>query len=114
MPDPVTKILRTDSLPHLLEDALAAGFTRIGQVEILPHAAGFSLCHIEDAGRSDLQAFKSSEDATLIARCRDTGEYRPLKSAPDLRHGWRLDLSSLEELILALDALYPAALGNWR
>jgi len=106
--------LRTDSLAHLLEDALSAGLTRIGQVAIVSRPPGFSLTHVEDSGKPDLQLFESSEAAIQIARNRDGGAYRPLKSAPDLRHGWRLELSTLEELLLALDALYPAALGNWR
>ncbi len=111
---PVTKMLRTDTLPHLLEDALSEGFARIGQVAIQVRGTGYSLRHVEDLDTSGLQVFESPDDASLIARFKDEGKYRPLKSAPDLRHGWRLNLSSLGDLILALDALYPAALGNWR
>ena len=42
----------------------------------------------------------------------DAGNYRPLKTAPNLRHGWRLSLKSLDEVSLAMDFLYPAALGT--
>ena len=30
-----------------------------------------------------------------IARFDDSGAYRPLKTAPNLRHGWRLELATL-------------------
>jgi sirohydrochlorin cobaltochelatase len=48
-----------------------------------------------------------------LAKYDDAGSYRPLKTAPNLRHGWRLVLGSIEELHLALDLFYPAALGTW-
>ena len=43
-------------------------------------------------------------------------QYRPLKTAPNLRHGWRLEVANLAELRLALDLFYPgrlAALAAW-
>jgi sirohydrochlorin cobaltochelatase len=91
-----------------------AGFLRkgpclIGQVQIVPD---FRLCHLDDAGRDGLTIFKDPHDAIAIARYDDNGEYRPLKTAPNLRHGWLLQLRSLEETHLALDFLYPAALGT--
>lgn len=107
-------MLRTDSLSALLEDALAVGIRRIGQVLILCREEGFSLLHEEDAERADLKLFTTPDAATTIVRFNDNGAYRPLKTAPDLCHGWRLDLASLADLRLALDTLYPAALGNWR
>ena len=41
----------------------------------------------------------------------DTGNYRPLKTAPNLRHGWRLELATVEELRRALDYFYPSRLA---
>ena len=44
------------------------------------------------------------------------GQYRPLKTAPTLRHGWRLEVADLAELRLALDGFYPGrltALAAW-
>lgn len=73
----------------------------------------FELRHHEDAGRSDLQLFNTPQSAREIARRDDAGVYRPLKSAPTLRHGWRLALNGVRELREALDYFYPAMLGSW-
>ncbi len=40
----------------------------------------------------------------------DAGNYRQLKTAPNLRHGWRLELATVEELRRALDYFYPGRL----
>src|SRR4029077_11853007 len=69
-------------------------------------------CHVDDSELSDLADFTDPHDAIEIARYDDAGNYRPLKTAPNLRHGWQLRLKSLEEVTLALDFLYPAALGT--
>ena len=92
----------------------AAARTRIGQVVIGILPDGFSLRHESDEAREDLEVFHSPEDAAAIARWDDAGDYRPLKTSPNLRRGWELRLGSTAELRLALDLLYPAALGNWR
>ncbi len=107
-------MLNTETLDCLLESAQAEGRNRIGQVVIFSCAGGFALCHADDAGRCDLEAFGTPDDAIAIALYDDAGNYRPLKSAPNLRHGWRLDVKSRSDLRLALDFLYPAAIGNWR
>jgi sirohydrochlorin cobaltochelatase len=46
-----------------------------------------------------------------IAKYDDAGNYRPLKTAPNLRRGWRLTLKTLEELERALDYFYPGRLA---
>ena len=92
-----------------LRAKLGQGSCRIGQVVV---SKDFSLCHEEDAGRADLALSAGPHDAIAIARNDDEGKYRPLKTAPNLRHGWRLELQSLREVALALDFLYPAALGT--
>lgn len=106
-------MLRTDTLLNLLDDAIGEGFLTIGQIAIAPVTSGFVLRHVDDTGSDDLETF-SPADAAQIARYDDSGVYRPLKTAPNLRHGWKIELSSLTELQVTLDALYPAALGNWR
>lgn len=104
-----------DPLPNLetaLADWLAEGRTQMGQIAIAPaDAGGWSLHHHEDAGRTDLRACASPEEATQIALNDDQEEYRPLKTAPSLRHGWRLDLADLRAVRLALDGFYPGRLG---
>src|SRR5205807_1856486 len=41
----------------------------------------------------------------------DAGNYRPLKTAPNLRHGWRLVLPDVGALRIALDLFYPGRLA---
>ena len=61
--------------------------------------------------------YREAEDAIEIAKYDDAGNYRPLKTAPNLRHGWRLELTTGEELRRALDYFYPgrlAAFAAWK
>ncbi len=97
-----------------LNAVITEGFCLIGQIQITPTPKEFTLRHEADMAREDLEIFYSPEDALAIARCDDSGVYRPLKTAPNLRRGWELRLDSLAALRLALDGIYPAALGNWR
>ncbi len=95
---------------------LAAGARGIGQIEIGQKEPGFTLSHRDDAARKDLEAFRSPNDAAELAKFDDEGNYRPLKTAPNLRHGWRLELADLDALERALDLFYPArlaALATW-
>lgn len=107
-------------MPPPVERALAAwiaaGTRGIGQILITQNDNGFTLCHREDEGREDLTAANSPNDAVELAKFADDGKYRPLKTAPNLRHGWRLDLPDLDALRQALDFFYPgrlAALAAW-
>lgn len=102
------------TLRALLTAAVTEGYHRVGQVAFEPDGSGFIVRHAEDANRSDLKMFNNPHDAASIALHDDTGNYRPLKTAPNLKRGWVLRLESLEDLHLALDLLYPAALANWR
>ncbi|MFL6539146.1 MAG: DR2241 family protein, partial [Chthoniobacterales bacterium] len=55
--------------------------------------------------------YRDTNDATEIARFDDAGKYRPLKTAPNLRHGWRLVLTRSADVRLALNLLYPGRLA---
>ncbi|MFN0078661.1 MAG: CbiX/SirB N-terminal domain-containing protein [Prosthecobacter sp.] len=91
---------------------LQGGRDQIGEIAIIVNPDGtFSLCHIADRGKDDLQVHHEAHDALFIARNDASGVFRPLHSAPTLNRGWRLDLATLDDLRLALDFLYPAALG---
>jgi sirohydrochlorin cobaltochelatase len=91
---------------------VAAGLQRIGQISITARKDGaFSLTHREDAARDDFTAYSRAEDAAEIARFDDAGKYRPLKTAPNLRHGWRLMIGDVSGLRLALDLFYPGRLA---
>jgi sirohydrochlorin cobaltochelatase len=95
-----------------LGDWLANGLRRIGQIAIESGDGGvFVLQHREDSARTDLGASQRAEDAAELARFDDAGNYRPLKTAPTLRHGWKLSLANLAELRLALDLFYPGRLA---
>jgi sirohydrochlorin cobaltochelatase len=96
---------------------VAAGLRCIGQVSIEAGDDGtFALTHHEDAPRSDLVSYAQADDAARLARFDDAGNYRPLKTAPNLQHGWRLVLPDRRALGIALDLFYPgrlAAFAAW-
>ncbi len=96
-----------NSIGRVLE---AARFC-VGQIVVRKSGGGFVLSHRDDEAQEDLQIFRSTEDAIEIAKYDDAGNYRPLKTAPNLRHGWRLELDTLEALMRALDYFYPGRLA---
>lgn len=101
---------------RVLGEWLASGARGVGQVMIVKNGDGFALCHREDEARAEFEVLHSPNDAAGIARFDDAGQYRPLKTAPNLRHGWRLELADRAALVLALEELYPgrmAALAAW-
>jgi sirohydrochlorin cobaltochelatase len=96
---------------RVLTNWLAAGARGIGQIEVRQGDHGLRLSHRDDAGREALEVYRSPNDAAELAKFDDDGNYRPLKTAPNLRHGWRLDLRNLDELHVALDLFYPGRLA---
>lgn len=94
-----------------LADWLDKGRRQIGQITIVKSADGWELHHTDDAGREDLQLYTKSADARQLANLDDAGAYRALKTAPNLRHGWRLVLPDVATVRSALDAFYPAMIG---
>ncbi len=100
-----------NSIEQCLEAVLTAPFY-FGQILIQKIMTGrFVLSHRDDESVDRLKIFRSAEDAINIAKSDDAGNYRPLKTAPNLRHGWRLELDTLEDLIRALDCFYPGRLA---
>ncbi len=93
---------------HFLEQRLASGPFQLGQILVSPD---FTLRHAGEMS-DEFALFTSPFDAIEIAKYDDAGKYRPLKTAPNLRHGWRLRLTNSAELLQALDFLYPAAIGS--
>ena len=95
-----------------LGDWLAKGPRCIGQIAIEGGDGGsFILRHREDKGRAGLGISANADDAAELARFDDAGNYRRLKTAPSLRHGWELRLPNLAALRLALDFFYPGRLA---
>lgn len=87
---------------------------RIGQVIVTRAATGeFTLHHRDDLERDDLMPHNDAEEAAEISRYDDAGEYRRLKTAPNLRHGWKLSLRTAAEVHRALDLFYPARLAAY-
>ncbi len=95
-----------------LERWLAAGLRRIGQIAIAstPERT-FVLCHRDNALRDELTIHASPEAAAELAKYDDAGNYRPLKTATNLRRGWRLELTDIGDLRRALDLFYPGRLA---
>lgn len=89
----------------------------IGQILVCAtRSGGHELRHRDDAGRpvEALESHADPEEAAALALYDDAGAYRPLKTAPNLRHGWRLVVPDKEGLRLALELIYPARAGAWR
>ena len=101
-----------NSIEKLLESSSSVAPFYFGQVLVRRTNSGcFVLSHRDDETLDHLQVFRSAEDAIEIAKYDDAGNYRPLKTAPNLRHGWRLELDTLEQLRCALDYFYPGRLA---
>ena len=89
-----------------------AGTWRIGQVLIQKTRDGkLALSHRDDEDSDPGQVFWNPEDAAEIAKYDEEGKYRPLKTAPNLRRGWRLEIVDLTGLRRALDYFYPGRLA---
>ena len=101
------------SLTQTLAGWLAEGRTRIGQIAICETADGWELRHVDDLARDNLAQHQGAGAARHLANLDDAGEYRPLKTAPNLRHGWRLVLRDVGEVRRALDYFYPAMTAVW-
>jgi sirohydrochlorin cobaltochelatase len=92
-------------------NGLAAPFY-FGQILVRTReGTGFVLSHRDDESLDLLQTYRDAEEAIGIAKYDDAGNYRPLKTAPNLQHGWRLELATVEELRRALDYFYPSRLA---
>jgi sirohydrochlorin cobaltochelatase len=99
-----------DSIKEIL-NGFGAPF-HFGQILVTKRqGVGFVLSHRDDAALNTLQRYQDAENAIEIAKYDDAGNYRPLKTAPNLRHGWRLELATVEELRHALDYFYPGRLA---
>jgi sirohydrochlorin cobaltochelatase len=101
-------------MPGSIEEifnAFAAPFS-VGQILVQKReGAAFVLTHRDDASLNQPQVYRDAKDAIGIAKYDDAGNYRPLKTAPNLRHGWRLELATVEKLRRALDYFYPSRIA---
>lgn len=86
----------------------------LAQVLIQRRGTGYELRHIDDrdAPADSLKPLPLPE-ARAWAQFNAAGEFRPLKSAPDLRRGWRLSVANDSQLETALTHLFPGAVADW-
>jgi DR2241 stabilising domain/4Fe-4S iron-sulfur cluster binding domain len=85
-----------------------------GQVMIRRASSSeYSLRHAGDAAEEDLRVSEDPREAREIARYTAGGEYRPLKSSPNLRRGWELRVTGARALATAMNYLYPAGVAHW-
>ena len=96
-----------------LADWLVRGGESIGQIVIAHVHEGWELRHVEDAGRTDLALHENADAARHLANLDAAGNFRPLKTAPNLVRGWRLVLPDAAAVRVALDYFYPAMTGVW-
>jgi hypothetical protein len=84
------------------------------QVWIRRMPKGFELRHVADKeGDEDALQSVAEKDLRSLAQFTAQGAFRPLKSAPNLRPGWRAIARDEESLGLALNQLYPGAVADW-
>ena len=107
----------TPSVAAASRDAFAAWIDEVpegrsfGQVLVRRTSEGYALRHADDAGAVELH--EDPRAAREIAKLTEAGEYRPLKSSPNLRRGWEIRVSGVGDLAVAMNYLYPAGIAHW-
>lgn len=107
------------SLAAALEAALPPGETRrFGELSLSRDAGGaFVATHCRDAGmaasKGDLLPIESPAAMREWAKFDADGEYRPLKTAPNLKPGWIARAGEAAAFLKLLDAVYPGSFAGW-
>jgi hypothetical protein len=84
------------------------------QVFIRRIGRGYELRHATDVAESpETLRLAADSGARALAQFTAEGQFRPLKSAPTLRRGWRILPAGDFELGAVLNQLYPGALADW-
>ncbi|MFZ9854540.1 MAG: DR2241 family protein [Limisphaerales bacterium] len=79
-----------------------------------PSTPGIDLRHVRDAGRPDMELQPLEPIALGVwAETTSQGAFRPNRSAPTLRSGWRCHAATDADLHEALEQIYPGALADW-
>ena len=107
------------SLALKLRELIESGVHRIGEIEIQTNVSGFRfiLSHWRNAEFASQPEFGGLEPhhdplaAREISTYAEDGSYRFTKGQVNLKRGWVMTLQSEEDLRLALDHFYPAAVG---
>ena len=86
----------------------------IAQVRVRQKGNGYQLCHENDYQKNgNGLKLVPVDQARTVAHLTAEGEFRPLKSAPNLADGWSIEPGNREELAEALNQIYPGALADW-
>jgi hypothetical protein len=86
----------------------------LAQLIVRRRSSGFELRHVADSGRpEETLRLISIEDLRDLAQFTAEGAFRPLRSAPNLRPGWRSLATDAGSLERALNQVYPGALADW-
>jgi len=85
-----------------------------GQILIQPSQPGFTIRHVADrlVPAEQLKSIGLS-DARKLAMFTATGQFRPLRVAPDLAGGWLLNCADLGDFWRALQEFYPGSVPDW-
>lgn len=102
-------------------EALADGLDRSwGQLHVTVTLAEdserqYEIRHQDDADvpAEDLTDYTDPGEARQLGKRDERGRYRPLKTAPTLRRGWRFPDLGPEDACAAVDFFYPATVANW-
>nr|WP_274326239.1 DR2241 family protein [Halosimplex aquaticum] len=102
-------------------EALDAGLTREwGQLHVTvtvddTGSRRYAIRHVDDADAAAdaLDDHEDPLDARQIAKLDDRERFRPLKTAPTLRTGWRFPDLDPAEAVRTIDSFYPATVANW-
>jgi hypothetical protein len=85
-----------------------------GELIVSAHGERYEIRHQADqaSDSTPLQPFSRTQLRELAQRTA-TGEFRPLRSAPDLQRGWKVEVTTLAELEEALNLIYPGSVADW-
>ena len=86
----------------------------LAEVLIRRKGAGYELRQVQDREMPpDKLRLVKFDEARPLAQSTASGIFRPLKSAPDLQTGWRIEARNDDDLETALSQLYPGAVADW-
>ena len=87
---------------------------RLAEVVIQRRSQGFLLCHHEDVGAPEGSLLLLAPEALREwSQTNEAGMFRPNRTAPGLRRGWKSEARTDTALETALEGLYPGAIADW-
>ncbi|MDF1862940.1 MAG: DR2241 family protein [Verrucomicrobiales bacterium] len=104
------------TLAETLESLLPTGTERrFGELQLSRSDSGeFVAFHRNNRGMTeDLREIASHTDLRELAKFDSKEEYRPLKTAPNLKCGWVTRSPDSENFLKKLDAIYPGVFATW-